>query len=132
LAPLALRRFSEARLLLASIVIGAAGVLAFFFAANALAIILACAVAGAGIAPGFPLLISRISERIGAQNPACTVCFAFAGFGAATLPPLVGIIGVRLGQPRAGLLLPLLGLVLLLPLTRSVAYGKGLAVAGTN
>jgi len=118
MAPLALRYFSEAKLLLASIVLAGIGVLAFSFAASPATILLACALAGAGIAPGFPLLISRVSELIGAQHPAGTICFSFGGLGAATLPPLVGIVGARLSQPRAGLLLPLMGLLLLIPLTQ--------------
>ena len=123
-APLTLHRLSEANLMLISIVVAVAGVAVFFFAANSLTIILACALAGAGIGPGFPLVISRISERIGAQHPTCTICFAFAGFGAATLPALVGMLGARTAQPRAGLLLPLLGLVLLIPITRGLTTGR--------
>ena len=71
--------------------------------------------------PGFPLLISRVSELIGPQRPACTVCFAFAGIGAATLPSAMGLIGEKMGDPRAGLLLPLFGLVLLLPTARMLS-----------
>lgn len=118
LAPFALRHLSEARLLLSSIVVAALGVLFFFFAANVFTVLLACGVAGAGIGPGFPLMISRISERIGAQHPSATVCFAFAGFGAATIPALVGMLEARVTEPRAGLLIPLLGLILLIPITR--------------
>lgn len=121
LAPFALRRMSEAKLLVASILTAAAGVLAFYFASHAATILLACAVAGLGVGPGFPLLIARVSELIGPQRPACAVCFAFAGIGAATLPSAVGVIGERIGDPRAGLLLPLAGLVLLLPTARMLS-----------
>jgi fucose permease len=129
ITPLALRRLPEAKLLLVSIVVAAAGVLVFFFAADPFTILLACVLAGAGIGPGFPLVISRISERIGAQHPTCTICFAFAGFGAATLPALVGMVAARTAQPRSGLLLPLLGLVLLIPITRGLTDKKQLAAA---
>jgi len=118
LAPFALRRMSEAKLLFASILTAAAGVLAFYFAAHPARILLACAIAGLGVGPGFPLLISRVSELIGPQSPACTVCFAFAGIGAATMPSAIGIIGEKVGDPRAGLVLPLGGLLLLLPTAR--------------
>jgi MFS transporter, FHS family, glucose/mannose:H+ symporter len=125
LAPFVLRRISEAKLLYASILIAAAGVLAFYFAAHAVTILLACAIAGLGVGPGFPLLISRVSEMIGPERPACTVCFAFAGIGAATLPIAIGVIGEKAGDPRAGLLLPLAGLVLLLPTTKMLsAWGR--------
>src|SRR5437764_10182628 len=117
LAPFALRRISEAKLLLVSILTAAAGLLALYFASHAATILLACAIAGLGVGPGFPLLISRVSELIGPQRPACTVCFAFAGIGAATLPSAVGVLGERVHDPRAGLRLPLAGLVLLLPTT---------------
>jgi fucose permease len=132
IAPLALRRLPEAKLMLASIVVAVAGVLVFFFAADPFTILLACGLAGAGIGPGFPLVISRISERIGSQHPTCTVCFAFAGFGAATLPALVGMVGARFAQPRAGLLLPLVGLVLLIPITRGMAEKKQVSVTSAN
>jgi len=121
LTPFALRRMSEAKLLFASILTAAAGVLAFYFAAHPARILLACAIAGLGVGPGFPLLISRVSELIGPQRPACTVCFAFAGIGAATMPSAIGVIGEKVGDPRAGLLLPLVGLVLLLPTARMLS-----------
>jgi fucose permease len=132
IAPLALRRLPEAKLMLASIVVAVAGVVVFFFAADPFAILLACGLAGAGIGPGFPLVISRISERIGSQHPTCTICFAFAGFGAATLPALVGMVGARAAQPRAGLLLPLVGLLLLIPITRGMAEKKQLSGAAAS
>jgi fucose permease len=121
IVPSTLRRISEARLMMISIVVGAFGVAAFFFASHAITILLACALAGAGIGPGFPLLISYVSERIGSEHPACTMCFAFGGFGAATLPALVGVLSTSLSHPRAGLALPLAGLLLLLPLTKAIA-----------
>ena len=127
LAPFALRRISEAKLLYASILTAAAGVLAFYFAAHAATILLACAIAGLGVGPGFPLLISRVSELIGPERPACTVCFAFAGIGAATLPSAIGVIGEKSGDPRAGLLLPLAGLVLLLPTAKMLSAWRGQA-----
>ena len=65
LAPFVLRRLSEASLLRASILTSAVGVLAFYFASHPVTILVACAVAGLGIGPGFPLLISRVSESIG-------------------------------------------------------------------
>ena len=125
LAPFALRRISEAKLLYVSIITATAGMLAFYFAAHAATILLACAIAGLGVGPGFPLLISRVSELIGPERPACTVCFAFAGVGAATVPSAVGLIGQRVGDSRAGLLIPLAGLVLLLPTARMLsAWGR--------
>lgn len=122
LAPTALRYLPEAKLLLVAIISAASGVLAFYFATNAATILLACALAGFGIGPGFPLLIARVSELIGAQHPACAFCFAFAGVGAATLPTLVGLVGAKLAQPRAGLLLPLVGLLLLVPISGALPY----------
>ena len=121
LVPLALQRISETNLLRASILASAAGVLAFYFASHPATILLACAVAGLGIGPGFPLVISRVSQALGPQHPASTVCFAFAGIGAATLPALIGILGEWFRQPRIGLLLPVVGLIVLLPIRVSVA-----------
>jgi len=120
-SPAVLRRIEEQRFLLISILVSAAGVFTFYFAHNQAAILAACALAGAGIGPGFPLLIARVSELIGTQHPATTVCFAFAGVGAGLLSTFVGLLGARLGEPRAGLLLPLLALALLVVLARKLA-----------
>lgn len=127
LSPLALRLISESRLMLLSILTGVVGLVVFLVSTNALGVLLACALAGVGIGPGFPLLISRISEQIGSEHPSGTLCFAFAGLGAATLPALTGMLGSALAIPRAGLLLPLLGLVLLIPVTRSISGEHRLA-----
>jgi fucose permease len=124
LAPAVLRIVSEARLLLVSILLTGAGVLALYFAGHAATILLACALAGLGVGPGFPLLISQVSELIGSGRPAATICFAFAGVGASTLPALVGIISARVGQPRAGLMLLLGGLLTLLAMTRGFGHHK--------
>jgi MFS family permease len=115
---------SEARLLLVSIILTGAGVLALYFAGHAATILLACALAGLGVGPGFPLLISQVSEFIGSGRPAATICFAFAGVGASTLPALVGIISARVGQPRAGLMILLAGLLILLAMTRGFGHHK--------
>ena len=120
-APAVLRRVREQKFLLISILISAAGVVTFYFAHNQAAVLVACALAGVGVGPGFPLLIARVSELIGTQHPATTVCFAFAGIGAGLLSTFVGLLGAHLGQPRAGLLLPLLALALLVPLARRLA-----------
>jgi len=121
LAPVALRLLSEAKLLVVSIVLGALGTVVFFLFAHPAIILLACGLAGFGIGPGFPLLIERVSEAIGAERPQATICFAFAGLGAATLPTLMGMIGARFEEPRVELAIPLLALLLVLPATRWIA-----------
>ena len=122
--PTVLRHLSEGRLLLTALICAASGVLAFYLATHVVTILLACALAVLGIGPGFPLVIARVSELIGPQHPACMVCFSFAGIGAATLPALVGLVGAKLAQPRAGLLLPLAGLLLLIALSGALAKLK--------
>ena len=124
LAPVALRYVSEARLLVVSILLGTSGLLLFFVAAEGTTILLACALAGFGIGPGFPLLIARVSELIGSEHPAATICFAFAGFGAATLPAVMGVIGTRFGQPRAELAVPFLALLLVAPAARRITHSS--------
>jgi len=121
LAPVALRLVSEAKLLIVSVVLGVCGTLVFFLFARPAIILLACGLAGFGIGPGFPLLIDRVSEAIGAERPAATICFAFAGLGAATLPTLMGMIGARFEEPRVELVVPLLALLLVLPASRWIA-----------
>jgi MFS transporter, FHS family, glucose/mannose:H+ symporter len=124
LASALLKVFSETKLLLASVVCGSAGVLAFYFAQEPIAILVACGLAGLGIGPGFPLLISRVSQLIGSRHPAATLCFAFAGVGAAVIPTLMGLIGSHFTQPRAELLLPLCALLLMLPITLRMAFWR--------
>jgi len=129
LAPAALRVVSEPGLLLTSIILAVAGVLGLYFAVDAPRILLACAVAGLGVGPGFPLVISKVSESIGPRHPAATVCFAFAGVGAATMSSLVGVIGGKVGEPRAGLIIPIAGLLILLAVSRAFRQHNG-SIAG--
>ncbi|HWC18303.1 MAG TPA: MFS transporter [Terriglobales bacterium] len=124
LAPVALRFVSEAKLLIISIVLGAGGAIVFFLFAHPAVILFACGLAGLGIGPAFPLLIARVSEAIGPGRPAATICFAFAGFGAATLPTLMGIVGARFQEPRVELMVPFLALLLVLPASRWVAPSR--------
>lgn len=86
----------------------------FFFVTNPALVLLACALAGLGIAPAVPVVIARVSENLGDHNPASTICFAFGGVGAATLPMLVGIVETKTGVLRAGLLVPLIAVSLVL------------------
>ena len=125
LVPAVLRSISEQSVLVSSILVAGGGVLLFGFASQTAVILVACALAGLGIGPGIPLIISRISELIGSQHPASMVCFSFAGIGAATLPPLVGILGGRAGHPRAGLMLPFAALISLLTITRTLVPRAG-------
>lgn len=117
LAPLLSRVIKEQQLMRVGIIVAIIGVTCFYFANGAVLVILACGLAGLGIGPGFPVLISRVSVLLGSHNPAATICFAFAGLGGAALPPLVGLVNARAGQARAGLAIPFLALCALLPMS---------------
>jgi fucose permease len=119
-APLALRRISEQQLMSAGVLCALSGVAVFYFGSKAAPIVIACSLAGFGIAPGFPVLISRLTEKLGAHNPFSAVCFACAGFGGAIIPPLVGRIGVYFGHPKMGLAVPFLALIGLYWLPRHI------------
>jgi fucose permease len=111
LAPLALRKISEQRLMYAGVLCALSGVAVFYFASSAAPIVIACSLAGLGIAPGFPVVISRLTEKLGAHSPFSAICFACAGIGGATIPPLVGRMGAYLGHPKMGLAIPFLALI---------------------
>jgi fucose permease len=134
LAPLILRKISETQLMSASLLCAALGVVLFYLASNATFIILACSLAGFGIAPGFPVLVSRVSEGLGTHNPVSVICFACAGLGGAVLPPLVGRFGLHFGQPRLGLAVPFVALVTLYALHTSVPFGgsRGWIMSGNR
>lgn len=113
-APLALRKLREAQLMACGLVCALVAIAGFFFVTNPALVLLACALAGLGIAPAVPVVIARVSENLGDHNPASTICFAFGGVGAATLPMLVGIVETKTGVLRAGLLVPLIAVSLVL------------------
>lgn len=111
-SPSVLRKIEEVRLLSCGLACALVGIVAFFIVQNPIFILIACALAGLGIAPGVPVVIAQVAEKLGDHTPASTVCFAAGGIGAATLPGLVGIIEAKTGIPKLGLAIPLMALAI--------------------
>lgn len=113
LAPLALRRLTEARMFVAGVSIAAAGVLVLISGQGGTAGALGGAVvAGLGLAPVFPLILAAMARHVAPLVPSLMgPLFAMGGLGGATLPWLVGLTSTRTGALGAGLLVPLLALV---------------------
>ncbi len=110
-APLVLRRTSETRLHAAAIALAALGAGAVLAAGSRGGLALAAAIAGLGLAPIFPLIVSRLAAGGGATRGSGWV-FAVGGFGGAVLPWLAGRLAAA-GALRDGFWVPLAGLGLM-------------------
>ncbi len=118
LTPLLLRRVSEPRLLVSSLVAAVIAVLILSSAASSVGgVIGASALAGLGVAAIFPLLWARVTREVAPSRPAAVgPLFAAGGVGGAVLPWLVGVVSTMHGL-GTGLLVPLAALLLMLLLT---------------
>ena len=118
LAPLLLRRVSEPRLLVSSLVSAVTAVLILSTAATSVSgVIGASALGGLGVAAIFPLLWAGVTRQIAPSRPAAVgPLFAAGGVGGAVLPWLVGVVSTGYGL-GTGLLVPLAALVLMLLMT---------------
>ena len=115
LVPLLLRRISEVRLLVSSLVAAVTAVLLLSTAATSVGgVIGASALAGLGVAAIFPLLWAGVTRQVGPGRPAAVgPLFAAGGVGGAVLPWLVGLVSTAHGL-GPGLLVPLAALLLML------------------
>jgi fucose permease len=118
--PVLLTRVSEGRLLPLGLAVGAAAVVLLATRSSVEAAIAASALAGAGLAPVFPLLWAGVSRAIAPGRPgAMGPLFAAGGVGGALLPWLVGVVSSA-ASLRAGLVVPLVALALMLAAVRRV------------
>jgi MFS transporter, FHS family, glucose/mannose:H+ symporter len=121
--PLLLTRVAERRLLPIGVATGGAAVVLLATRASVDAVVGAAALAGLGLAPVFPLLWAGVSRQIAPGRPgAVGPLFAAGGVGGALLPWLVGAISSA-ASLRAGLLVPLVALVLMLAGVRRLRIG---------
>jgi fucose permease len=120
LAPLAIRRLGEARLLGGGIAAGCVATLGMAsLATTAPHVIAFAALVGAALAPVFPLLWARVIRDVSPVQPsAIGPLFAAGGVGGAMLPWLVGLVSSGHGL-AAGLTVPLGALALMLAVSRS-------------
>jgi fucose permease len=115
LAPAALLRVSEARLLGVCLGIAFASTALLLLEQNPIAITLTVAAAGCGLGPIFPLLLAKALAALN-DSPRAKWVFAMSGLGGAALPWIIGALSARRDSLRVGLAIPviaLLGMMLL-------------------
>lgn len=120
LAPVVLRKVEEARLGLAGLAVGGAGVMILVLSLNLAGVAAGSVVAGFGLAAIFPLLISAVTHRFGASATRITsAMFLMSALGGASLPFLAGFASAHLGSLRAAMLVALASDLIMLVLARN-------------
>jgi len=116
-APLALLRIGEIRVVLTALALTMLGVVLVFAATSPQAAVGGFTIAGLGCASIYPVYISWFSKWYGAAARRLGgVVFSMASFGGSAMPWLVGFLSTRAGSLRVGLLVPLAGCFLMLGL----------------
>jgi MFS transporter, FHS family, glucose/mannose:H+ symporter len=114
-APVVLRRFSDSVVATGGLVLAILGAALLLSAHNWHGAAAYALIAGIGFAPVYPIVISWMTRSFGeAATRVAGSMFALAGFGAATMPWLVGAVAQKYGSLRLGLIVPLLGLLAML------------------
>jgi MFS transporter, FHS family, glucose/mannose:H+ symporter len=115
IVPGALRLMSELRLLRADLALAGIACCFVLGASRFSAIAGACLIAGLGLAGVFPIAMSWLSQYCGFTNYRLAgVVLALGGLGGGVFPWLVGLTSGALGNLRAGLVVPLLCVILIL------------------
>lgn len=122
LGSLALRSWSERAVWLPSLGLALAAVIALVVPHGPAGVMLAVALAGAGLGPVFPIGISRMLGQLRDHRNTGWV-FAMTASGGAVLPWLTGLVSTRTGSLRIGFAVPVAGLAAILVLA---AAEKGL------
>ncbi len=117
LAPLALSRLGELRVVLTGLGLAMLGVVLVITATSERAAIGGFAIAGLGCAGVYPIYISWFSRWYGAAARRLGgVVFSMASFGGSAMPWVVGLLSTQAGSLRVGLLVPLAGCCIMLGL----------------
>jgi FHS family glucose/mannose:H+ symporter-like MFS transporter len=112
--PVVLRRVSDLKLLRASLALAIAGCVLLLYADRFQAVVVACAICGAGLGGVFPLAMSFLSAYCGTKSRELAgIVLAIGGLGGGVMPWSVGLVSTSLGSLRTGLLIPLVGTILL-------------------
>ena len=117
LAPVILRRLSEAKLLNSCIVIGLASTVLLLLTHSPIAIVLSAASVGLMLGPIFPLCISKALAFMH-DSPKTKWIFSIAGLGAAVLPWMTGKLSAHSGSLRIGLPVPAVALAAMIILNQ--------------
>jgi len=100
-----LRRISETLIYWLSLAIALGGMLLYFLSHSSLQVVVAAAVTALGLAPIFPLVVSRASDSLLACRNSGWV-FSSASLGGALVPWLTGQASARFGSLRVAFLVP--------------------------
>ncbi|HZI55308.1 MAG TPA: MFS transporter [Verrucomicrobiae bacterium] len=114
IAPLVLSRMRERRMALASLTVAGMGMCILLVSSQWQWISAAGLVVGFGLAAIFPITVALLSHFQGMEKRRAGPMFAMAGLGGALMPWLVGAVSSWSGSLRAGLMVPLLAIGLLL------------------
>jgi FHS family glucose/mannose:H+ symporter-like MFS transporter len=117
LAPAALLRIRENRLVFAALAIASIGTTIVIASHTLPVALLGVAVAGFGCSSLYPILIAWFSRWYGTAARALgSIIFSLASLGGAAVPLLVGFVSKQAGSLRVGLLLPLFSAFLMIVL----------------
>jgi fucose permease len=116
-----LRRISETRLILFSLIGAVGGILVIILGQGLLTISIGAGLAGFGLAAVFPTTFALFTQRCGAAATRIAgMLFVLASLGGAVIPWLVGRTSDVYGNLRIGLIVPLLGSVLMIALQGAI------------
>jgi fucose permease len=117
LAPVWLRRLSEARLVLLTAVVSLLGISLLLTTTETVGLLGGASLAGVGFAAIYPTTIAIFMEYFGEKAGASAApIFATGGLGGAVVPSLVGTVSDRFSSLRAGLIVPLVVNVMIIAL----------------
>jgi fucose permease len=106
-APLALRRLTPEKLVLCCLILSSAGVAAVLVSSGAGSLIAAVALCGIGLAAVFPTVAGIYTQIQSSRSVhSAGMYFVLSSFGGAALPWLVGLISMRTGSLRFGMVVP--------------------------
>ena len=107
-APFFLHRLSAVRLLLAGLLLAAAGALLFTITARPPLVLAGICIAGIGLAPIFPVTVSIYSDELSSTaTRSASLVFTIANVGGALFPWLIGRVSTSMNGLRYGMLVPL-------------------------
>jgi FHS family glucose/mannose:H+ symporter-like MFS transporter len=109
IAPLVLRKIDEVRLARSGILLACVGMAGLVLSRATLGVVGSVIAAGLGLSAVYPITISLLSREFGpAASRVGSVMFTMANLGGSCLPWLVGYASNRLGNLKAGLVVPLI------------------------
>jgi len=111
-----LRRIPETVIYWLSLAVALGGMLLYLFSYSSVQILLAAAVTALGLAPIFPLIVSRASDSLLACRNSGWV-FSSASLGGALVPWLTGKTSARFGSLRVAFLVPAAAAVVIIALS---------------